>query len=97
MAFFMEVCKWIFFFLTMLVGIFFLRWENIMWENALIIVKEILMPGYMIFSWIMLGYILAHIQIGYEEDKTQATKIYTKFFLIGSSIGVLLWIIYIIL
>ena len=66
-------------------------------EQTLTITRDILLPGYMIFSWIMLGYILAHIQIGYEEDKSQATKIYTKFFLIGVWIGLLLGIIYIIL
>jgi hypothetical protein len=44
----------------------------------------------MIFAGIMLGYVLANIQIGYEEDKSEAVKIYTKFFLIGISIGILL-------
>lgn len=97
MIFLMEICKGIFFFLTMIVGLFFLRGANIMSAETLEITRDILMPGYMIFSWIMLGYILAHIQIGYEEDKSQATKIYTKFFLIGIGVGLLLGIIYIIL
>lgn len=97
MLFFMEVCKGIFFFLTMVVGLIFLRWENIMNENTLVVVKDILMPWYMIFSGIMLWYLLWHIQLWYEEDKTQSTKIYTKFFLIGISIGILLGIVYIIL
>lgn len=65
--------------------------------QTLAVTRDILMPWYMIFSWIMLGNILANIQIGYEEDKSQATKIYTKFFLIGIGIGVLLSIIYIVL
>ncbi|MEI6426343.1 MAG: hypothetical protein WCO66_03250 [Candidatus Absconditabacteria bacterium] len=81
----------------MVVGLFFLRGANIIGTQALGVVKDILMPGYMIFSGIMLGYILAQIQIGYEEDKTQTTKIYTKFFLIGTGIGILLGVIYIIL
>lgn len=97
MIFFMEICKGIFFFLTIVVGLIFLRGENIMGENASNIIKDILIPWYMIFSWIMMGYILAHIQLWYEEDKTQITKIYTKFFLIGVSIGVFLGIIYIII
>lgn len=97
MIFLIEICKWIFFFLTVVVGLFFLRGENIMSANAVMITRDILMPGYMIFAGIMLGYILWHIQIGYEEDKTQATKIYTKFFLIGTGIWILLGIIYILL
>lgn len=97
MTFLMEVCKWIFFFLTMIVGLIFLRGENIMSTQALSITKNILMPWYMIFAGIMLGYVLANIQIGYEEDKSEAVKIYTKFFLIGISIGILLWVIYIVM
>ena len=97
MIFFMEICKGIFFFLTVVVGLVFLRGTNIMWENTATIIKDILMPGYMIFSWIMMGYILAHIQIWYEEDKNQMTKIYTKFFLVGISVGIFLGVIYIII
>ena len=65
--------------------------------QALNITKSILMPWYMIFAGIMLWYVLANIQIGYEEDKSEAVKIYTKFFLIGISIGILLWVIYIVM
>ncbi len=97
MIFLMEVCKGIFFFITMLVGIFFLRGETMIWQQSYIITKEILMPGYLLFCGIMLWYILARIQIGYEEEKADQTKLYTKFFMIGTGIGIVLALIYIII
>lgn len=97
MAFFMEICKGIFFFITMVVGLFFLRGESIVNQQSFVIIKEILMPWYLIFCGIMLGYILARINIGYNEHHDDETKIYTKYFLIGISIWVVLAIIYIIL
>ena len=66
----------------MVVGLFFLRGKNIINQESYIIIKEILMPGYLIFCGIMLGYILARINIGYHENKEDETKAYTKFFLI---------------
>lgn len=50
MIFLMEICKGIFFFLSMIVGLFFLRGANIMSAETLEITRDILMPGYMIFS-----------------------------------------------
>jgi hypothetical protein len=97
MAFFMEICKWIFFFITMVVWLFFLRWKDIINQQSYIIIKEVLMPGYLIFCWIMLGYILARINIWYNENHDDETKIYTKYFLIGIWIWIVLAIIYIIL
>lgn len=55
------------------------------------------MPGYLIFCGIMLGYIIGRIQIGYDDEKQDTTKIYTKSFLIGISIGIVLALIYIII
>lgn len=97
MAFFMEICKGIFFFITMIVGLFFLRGKDIINQESYILVKEILMPGYLIFAGIMLWYILARISIWYNEVKENETKIYTKFFLIGNWIWIILAIIYIVL
>lgn len=93
----MEICKGIFFFITMVVGLFFLRGENIVNQQSFVLIKEVLMPGYLIFCGIMLGYILARINIWYNEHHEDETKIYTKYFLIGISIWILLAIIYIIL
>ncbi len=97
MAFFMEICKWIFFFITMVVWLFFLRWKDIVNQQSFVIIKEILMPWYLIFCGIMLGYILARINIWYNEHHDNEAKIYTKYFLVGIGIGILLSIIYIVL
>lgn len=93
----MEVCKWIFFFITMVVWLFFLRWQNIVNQQSFVIIKEVLMPGYLIFCGIMLWYILARINIGYNEHHEDETKAYTKYFLIWTIIWIILAIIYIIL
>ncbi len=66
-------------------------------QQSFVIIKEILMPGYLIFCGIMLGYILARISIGYNEQIENETKIYTKYFLIWTIIWIVLAIIYIIL
>lgn len=97
MAFFMEICKWIFFFITMVVWLFFLRGKDIVNQQSFVIIKEVLMPWYLIFCGIMLGYILARINIWYNEHQDNEAKIYTKYFLIWISIGILLAIIYIVL
>ncbi|AHB41688.1 hypothetical protein P148_SR1C00001G0900 [candidate division SR1 bacterium RAAC1_SR1_1] len=81
----------------MVVGLFFLRGQDIVNQQSFVIIKEILMPGYLIFCGIMLGYILARINIGYNEQHDDETKIYTKYFLIGTSVGLILAVIYIVL
>jgi len=58
MIFFIEICKGIFFFLSIVVGIFLLRGEQLINQQAYILIKEILMPGYLLFCGIMVGYIL---------------------------------------
>lgn len=97
MAFFMEICKWIFFFITMILGLFFLRWKDIVNQQSFVVIKEVLMPWYLIFCGIMLWYILARINIGYNEQHENEAKIYTKYFLIGISLWIILAIIYILL
>jgi hypothetical protein len=55
------------------------------------------MPGYLIFCGIMLGYVLARINIWYNEHHDDETKVYTKYFLIWTSIWIVLAILYIVL
>ncbi|PJA48064.1 MAG: hypothetical protein CO170_03840 [candidate division SR1 bacterium CG_4_9_14_3_um_filter_40_9] len=91
----LEILKGIFFFLTIVVGLFFLRGDVIISAQYYDIVRQVLMPGYLIFYGTMLGYIISRIWIGYDEEKPNKNQIYTKSFLIGIGIGILLAIIYI--
>jgi hypothetical protein len=95
MGVFFEFIKWIFFFLTIVVGLFFLRGDILISAQYYDIVKQLLMPGYLIFCGMMFGYIIARLRLGYEEEHPQKTKIYVRSFIIGISIGVLLAVFYI--
>lgn len=95
MSVFFEFVKWIFFFLTIVVWLFFLRGSIIMWPENYAIAKEILMPGYLIFCGMMFGYIMARLRLGYEEEHPQKTKIYVRSFIVGISMGILLAVFYI--
>lgn len=97
MAFFLEICKWIFFFITTVLWLFFLRWKDIVNLQSFVVIKEILMPGYLVFCGIMLWYILARINIWYNENHNDEAKIYTKYFLIWIGLWIVLAIIYILL
>ena len=89
-----EVIKWIFFFLTVVIGLFLIRWAVIFGPEYSLMVKQTLMPGYLLFCGIMFGYIVARIQLGYEEDHPHKNRIYVRSFIIGILLGVVLAIIY---
>ncbi len=59
-----------------------------------ILIKQIIMPGYLVFCGTMFGYIAARIQLGYEEDHPHKNKIYVRSFVFGVVLGMILAIIY---
>jgi hypothetical protein len=77
------------------VGLFFLRGKVIIGAEYYDLVRQTLMPGYLIFCGTMLGYIISRLRIGYDEDRPNRNQIYTQSFLIGVGIGVMLASIYI--
>lgn len=89
-----EVIKWFFFFLTVVVGLFLLRWSVIFGPEYFLLIKQLLMPGYLVFCGTMFGYIVVRIQLGYEEDHPHKDKIYARSFIIGVVLGVALAILY---
>lgn len=52
------------------------------------------MPGYLLLSGIMFGYIAARIQLGYDDEHPNKHKIYIRSFIFGIVLGILLAIIY---
>lgn len=78
MQVFFEIMKGLFFFLTILVGLIFLRGEVILGSEYTTIVRQMIMPGYLILCGIMIGYIIAQI-----TNSTPDTKKYIKPFIIG--------------
>lgn len=92
---FFEIIKGIFFFLTIIVGLFFLRGSILISPEYYTIVKQLLLPGYLIFCGMMFGYIMSRLRLGYDEDHPQKNKIYIRSFITGISIGIVLAVIYI--
>ncbi|MFA7717407.1 MAG: hypothetical protein WC875_01725 [Candidatus Absconditabacterales bacterium] len=95
MAIFFEVIKGIFFFLTIMVGLFFLRGSILISPEYYTIVKQLLIPGYLVFCGMMFGYIMSRLRLGYDEDHPQKMKIYVRSFITGVIIGIVLAVIYI--
>ncbi|HMS90810.1 MAG TPA: hypothetical protein PKC87_01190 [Candidatus Absconditabacterales bacterium] len=89
-----EVIKGIFFFLTIVVGLFLIRGSVIFGPEYQLLIKQLLMPGYLVFCGTMFGYILARIQLGYEDDHPNKNKIYVRSFIIGVVLGIVLAITY---
>lgn len=89
-----EIIKRFFFFLTVGIGIVLIRGEVIFWPEYALIIKQILMPWYLVLCGTMFGYILARAQLGYEEEHPHQNKIYVRSLIIGIISGMILAIIY---
>ncbi len=63
MVIFYEIMKILFLLLTVLIAIFFLRGNYIVPSNTFIFMEKILLPLYLIFCGIMIGYIIAQISL----------------------------------
>lgn len=91
MQIFYEVMKWFFFFATLVVGIVFLRGELIRWSTQYATIKSIIIPWYLVFCGIIIGYIIAYM-LGSNPETMH--KRYVTSFVIGISIGIVLAIGY---
>lgn len=86
-----QIATWFFFFLSICIWIFLLRWEILFSMQAYKIIKNILLPGYLIITWLMIWYLTAKIW-SKQDDDTQ--KVYTKSFIIWIVSGVILALSY---
>ena len=91
---FYEVMKWFFFFATIAIGAVFLRWELIWWAEQYLHIKSMIIPGYLVFCGIIIGYIIAHM---IQNQSEQKEKTYVISFIIGTTIGIILALSYILL
>lgn len=91
---FYEVMKWFFFFATIAIGAVFLRGELIWWTEQYLYIKSMIIPGYLVFCGIIIGYIIAHM---IQTKDGQEQKTYVISFIIGTSIGIALALSYILL
>ena len=80
--------------MTLVVGLFLVRGDVIVGPEYQLLIKQMMMPGYLVFCGTMFGYIAARIQLGYDEDHPNKNKIYVRSFIFGVSLGVVLAITY---
>ncbi len=90
-----EVLKWMFFFITLFVALIFLRWESFLSTNQVLLIKQILMPWYLLFCGLMVWYVFSLIMQKPTYSESMQTKIYIKWFVIWITIWLVLWISYI--
>lgn len=91
---FFEIITWFFFFLSILVWLFLLRWEILFSSEAYSIIKNILVPWYLIITWLMVWYLVANI---WSKQNFDEKKVYSKSFVIGILCGVILALVYMFL
>jgi uncharacterized protein YacL len=94
MATFYEVMKWFFFFATIVIGAIFLRWEIIFGAESYIKIKSMIIPWYLVFCGIIIGYIIAHM---ISSDGETSQKTYVTSFIIGIIIGIVLALSYMLI
>jgi len=80
-----KVLRWFFYFFTVLTGIVYMRGE-VLFEGNYELIKSIVVPGYLVFCGLMLGYLIATFWVWREKYKEEINKerIATRSFLIGS-------------
>ena len=85
--------------MTVIMGIFLVRGNIIFGAELFKVLKEFLMPGYLVFCGIMIGYLIAVIWQGKLPTSTEVINtrenIFKKSFLIGVSLGVVLAVCYV--
>jgi hypothetical protein len=100
MAVLFQVLRWFFYCFTVIMGILLVRWDIILWEGAFWIVKEIAMPWYLVFCWLMIGNLIGIIwqwKNPSTYDLNLEQSILNKSFIIGVVIGIVLALCYIML
>jgi len=88
---FFEIITWFFFFLSIFVWLFLLRWWVMFSEQAYGIIKSILVPWYLIITWLMIGCFVASI---WSKQNSDTSKVYSKSFIIWIVLGVILALAY---
>jgi hypothetical protein len=96
MRIFFKILRGFFLFLTIIVGIVYLRGGVLFSPQNFTLIKTILVPGYLIFCGLIIGYLIATLWAGRSsyEDFDDKEKIAIKSFIIGIVAGIILAILY---
>ena len=90
-----KVLRWFFYFFTIVTGIIYLRGE-VLFEWNFELIKSIIIPGYLVFCWLMLWYLIATFRVWREKYKDEVNKerIATRSFLIWWVLGIVFALVY---
>lgn len=98
MAILFQILRRVFYFTTLIMGVFLIRWELFFWEYLFTTIWMILMPGYLLFCGCMVGYLISLIWAGKSIDAQMSEvkeNILKKSFLIGIIVGLALAMLFI--
>ena len=93
-----KVLRWFFYFFTVVTGIVYLRGE-VLFEWNFDLIKKIVVPGYLVFCGLMMGYLIATFWVWREKYKEEINKerIATRSFLIGIALWIMFALVYILM
>ena len=98
MAILFQILRRVFYFTTLIMGVFLIRWELFFWEYLFTTIGMILMPGYLLLCGCMVGYLISLIWAGKSIDAQMSEvkeNILKKSFLIGIIVGLALAMLFI--
>lgn len=98
MAILFQILRRVFYFTTLIMGVFLIRWELFFGEYLFTTIGMILMPGYLLFCGCMVGYLISLIWAGKNIDAQMSEvkeNILKKSFLIGIIVGLALAMLFI--
>ena len=93
MATYYDIIKLIFFFLTMLVGLYQLRIKWVLSPSVVDVVGPFVMPFYLVVVWLIIGYIIGYV-LTQKRWKMYEDKSYMQGFIIWGIIWVILSAVY---
>lgn len=96
MKYFFEIIKIVFFVVSMIVWLFFLRWKVMVWEYHENILT-FLMPLYLVLCWLVIWYLIANFLIikNDVEDVKLSDKLYMNSFIAWWVVWLVLAVIFI--
>ena len=91
---FFNILTWFFFFFSIVIWLFFLRWDIIFSQQVFKIIKSILIPWYLLITWLMVWYLVANI---WSKQNSDEVKVYSKSFIIWIITWVILALAYMLI
>ncbi|GHW02431.1 hypothetical protein AGMMS50249_2170 [candidate division SR1 bacterium] len=97
MRIFFKILRGFFLFLSVIVGVIYIKGSILFDAETYAIIKLILLPGYLICCGLIIGYLIATLRAGNPsyKDFDDKEKIAIRSFIIGIIIGIILAISYI--